>query len=167
MSACPRPQSRRLLTTDFVGRVRHVSDHGHQWITAGAVLARSDVFKSPPPPSAAGSDITVTQLRRILTAARVNRGDIIDTGLTLTKRNLTGPATTKFGTPGQLVRAGDDVLYIDAEVWRTWSRTGLEPRAGETANGPDGLCVSWWGVQRGTYVLLGVVMPRLFRYTTR
>jgi hypothetical protein len=141
-------QRRRDLLVDPSGPRWVVTDRGITWVTDRFVLARADLFKSPPAPKlptwAEPRHLSVSKVRQMLATGR-------DTEV---RRDV---ARTNVRVPyeGRIYAAGGVWFAANERVMESLWSAGLDPRFN-----PRHRTVTWWGVVRGKETLFALLMAK-------
>jgi hypothetical protein len=121
-----------------------VDSHGHEWVTDRYLMGRRECFRTLPKSSWIGPGPSKSSVRKVIALARAEKvGSAFDTGIRAAHRGDQHAA---------LLRSGSKTYtWINADIWRYWSLTGLSP----TLTRAGMLC--WYATIRGNPTLMAFV----------
>lgn len=138
----------RDLLVDATGPRWVVSDRGITWVTDRFVLARADLFKSPPAPKLLSAteprQLSVSKIRQMLATCRDT-----DVRRDVTRTNIRVPYE------GRIYAAGGVWFSANERVMESLWSSGLDPRFSIRRRH-----VTWWGVVRGKETLFALLMTK-------
>jgi hypothetical protein len=137
-----------------LSRVARVNVRGVEWVSDGYVLARTDLFKTPPKNGKDAREIPAPAVRRMLDLSRR-----IGTTVSDAHSRLTGHSTPEVWL---LQSARSSVIGVNGRAAAEW----FDHEWASVTQALSHPAVVFWQKRRGRLVVVGLLMPVRIAYGT-